>query len=171
VTQRPFPSFRLACAAVALALAVAGCRGEDPDQAPPIGQGTAAGPVRAAAAAEPSDVPSPPDATPDAAAALAVTRAHAAAALPLRERARRYREAAAAARAELDTAWNGCGALAGEAASRCRDEAVLDYDAAIGEARVLWGDDAGMAPVDGLPPGVLDRTTDLALLQVTGTRG
>ena len=123
-----------------IVLSLAACRGDEPDEAPPVG--------RAAVPAVATLDPLAPMTTPDP-----------------------FADADTAARAVLDAAWTACGGGRDPAATRCRDDAFIAYDAAIGEARALRGEDGEPAVLDEPAAGVLDRTTDLAMLQVTGTRG
>jgi hypothetical protein len=140
--------------ALMIVIALAACRGDDPDNAPPIGHADAdAGSATSDAVA---------DSGPGRAAATepALDRVVAA---PVPTRA----ALAADARRRLDRAWAACGDGLGDAATRCRDEAMLDYVAAIQAAR------AG-GPIDdaaAIPPGVLDRHDAVAVVQTTGTRG
>ena len=130
-----------------LVFAVAGCRGDDPDEAPPIG---AVPVIEAAVAAGPAPAteiaPGDPVAT--------------------------FRAQSASARARLDADWNACGVGTGDADARCRDDAMAAYDDAIELARAALGDldvpAATITPAGTLPtpPGA-----ELAVAPVSGTRG
>lgn len=147
-----------------LVFAVAGCRGDDPDEAPPIGA------VPAASAAEVAPIASAADVTiaSNATSSRATTAPETAAIDP----AARFRVLSAAAEAQLDAAWRDCGNGTSDADARCRDEAVFAYDAALDAARATLGEAAAAAAMIPVP-GTLPTPTgaELAVAQVTGTRG
>ena len=135
--------------ALFVVIALAACRDEEPGEAPPIG---------ALPAAATTEAPAPATDAGIAPVVLAGAPADA---------ATRLRDFTARARARLDAAWNDCGTGTDAAATRCRDEAMLAYDAALAMAHETFGE----PPVAAEPAPVVTGARDFAALQVTGTRG
>lgn len=137
--------------AVLLALfvvfSVAACDDDSPSDAPPIGAVPFAGPAAAAPTRVATGVP------------ISGDRAG------VDDDASSFDAVSARARRQLDTAWHDCGTGDDAGDARCRDEAMLAYDAALAAARAS-DTAATAAPVT--PPA---RNGDLALRPVGGTRG
>lgn len=137
--------------ALSVMLVLVACREKDPGDAPPVGRSLALAAIPAPA--EPAHAGDP-----------TATREQAP-----HQRAGSYRRAQAQARSRLDTAWNACSAEPDDDPARCRDDALVAYDAELAAARAAWGDDIDedMAAT----PGVVERPDDVAVVQVTGIRG
>ena len=131
--------------ALLIVLSLAACRGDEPDEAPPIGHaGTSAAATIDALA--PMTMPDP------------------------------FADADTAARAVLAAAWSACGDGRDPAATRCRDDAFIAYDATMTAAETGAGAaPAGVAPA--VPTAQADDVAapasraDLAAAQLSGTRG
>ena len=166
-----------------IVLSLAACRGDEPDEAPPVGVASVSAAV---------DAPTPGRET---AAAAFDTRAATEAPAPLVDaESAPFADAETVARAVLDAAWNACGDARTAAATRCRDEAVFAYDAAmtgIPAQATTTAADATAATVDSAPepapaaPAAVPTAqaaeagpepaealgADLAAAQLSGTRG
>ena len=119
-----------------IVLSLAACRGDEPDEAPPVG--------RAAVPAVATLDPLAPMTTPDP-----------------------FADADTAARAVLDAAWTACGGGRDPAATRCRDDAFIAYDAAMTAAEATGA--APAAQADAVAPPA--ARADPAAAQLAGTRG
>ena len=128
-----------------IVLSLAACRGDEPDEAPPVG--------RAAVPAVATLDPLAPMTTPDP-----------------------FADADTAARAVLDAAWTACGGGRDPAATRCRDDAFIAYDAAMTAAEAT-GAAAPAGAAHGAPAAQAEdiappaARADLAAAQLSGTRG
>lgn len=136
---------KAALPALLIVLSLAACRGDEPDEAPPVGRTTVASvPVELGALAP--TVPVDPLAQADAAARFA-----------------------------LDVAWAACGDGRDPAATRCRDDAFVAYDAAMAKAAAGPMDGADTAAsVSAAHPSAHAAPAaraDLAAAQRSGTRG
>ena len=140
-----------------IVLSLAACRGDEPDEAPPVGRAA----VPAVATLDPLRTtvtfvgldPLAPMTTPDP-----------------------FADADTAARAVLDAAWTACGGGRDPAATRCRDDAFIAYDAAMTAAEAT-GAAAPAGAAHGAPAAQAEdiappaARADLAAAQLSGTRG
>lgn len=137
---------KTAALAIALVLLLAACR-DDTDGTPPVGHAADGAGATAAFADGAGD-------TDDTTA-------------PLPRDIDDLHRLATEARVRFDAEWLACGDGTDDDGTRCRDEAVRAWDAAMRRLQDTAGAAAALAPA----PGVLAGHDELAVVQVTGTRG